>query len=94
MAYHVTVILTNGSKSHFHSEDGPMYDHAGEGVLVIDDITGATISFVGKNLLAWITTEMTADEVHEYKQIIEDRNNGVRPESEGGLDDGDGRVGV
>jgi hypothetical protein len=95
MAQHVTVVLGNGSKSHFHTDSSPMYDSS-EGILVIDDLSGATVNFNTKEfVLAWITSEMTDDEVHAYRQQIEDAKNGVKPESEGGLDDGnDGRVGV
>ena len=81
MAQHVTVVLGNGSKSHFHTEDTVMYTDD-EGVLVIYDISGATINFNAKNVLAWITSEMTDDEVHQYKQMIQDKENGVKPEEE------------
>jgi hypothetical protein len=86
MAQHVTVILVNGSKSHFHEQDSVMYDHE-EGVLVINDLTGATINFIVKDtVLAWITEEMTADEVHAYLQRLEDQKNGIGPEEKGDSD--------
>jgi hypothetical protein len=94
MAQHVTVVLNNGSKSHFHAEDSAMFD-GDEGILVIYDLTGATVNFNKDNVLAWITTEMSDEELHATKQIIQDRANGVVPEQpEGGLDDGDPGVPV
>jgi hypothetical protein len=80
MAQHVTVVLGNGSKSHFHAKDSLMYD-PDEGVLVIEDLSGGTVHFNAREfVLAWITTEMGEDEVHDYLQRLEDQKNGIKPE--------------
>lgn len=83
MPQHITVVLSNGSTSHFHGD--AMYD-GDEGILVIDVLEGATAHFnVAEFVVAWITSPMSEDDEAKARAAI-------RQVEEAGEDGGHGNL--